>query len=242
MPWEWVAPVATATSGAIVGVAGIIATFKSGRRQTQTALDVAHRQMETALRVAREERNQRRLDEAYPPLLDVLVEGEQWLAAVRDFAWGPWVGEPQLEPPEPPESVVGLRTHSKISSVWSPQVAALVRVWGRGVDRVDWAARGLAACWEAGHERRVVWPDHDTLDEPLPTLYDVKSGRMSQPKFQATHLYAGLRAMRQVDPEIRDQVWREQIGDRDGSLRDEVLGRPEFTVLEKQTRSPESGG
>jgi hypothetical protein len=77
MSWDWVAPTGTA----VVGLAGITATYLSGKRQVSSARELANDQVTAAATARREERNQRRIEAAYPALLDVLSEGADWLTA-----------------------------------------------------------------------------------------------------------------------------------------------------------------
>jgi hypothetical protein len=81
--WEWVAPVVTGTVTGTVGVVGIIATFKSGNRQSDTALKVARQQADAQADIAREERQQSSLEATYRELA-VHVQRQRMLAnAVR---------------------------------------------------------------------------------------------------------------------------------------------------------------
>ncbi|MGP3961686.1 hypothetical protein ACTWPT_37385 [Nonomuraea sp. 3N208] len=61
--------VISALSTAGVGIAGILATFRAGRRQQQTAIEIARMQMESQERIVREERHQQRLEKTYDSLL-----------------------------------------------------------------------------------------------------------------------------------------------------------------------------
>jgi hypothetical protein len=74
MAWEWVTPVAAGTVTVIATVTGIVATYKSGNRQQQTALAVVQQQADSQVSIAREERQQRRLEEAYLGMLAALNE------------------------------------------------------------------------------------------------------------------------------------------------------------------------
>jgi hypothetical protein len=78
MAWEWVAPVV----GGIVGLAGIIAAYKSGSKQQETALRVVRDQVDGQVAVAREERQQRRLEAAYLELLSAITQVRYWIDTV----------------------------------------------------------------------------------------------------------------------------------------------------------------
>ena len=82
MAWEWVVPVAGAVTGVAVGLAGIIATYKAGNRQQATALAVVRQQADAQVAVAREERQQRRLEEAYLEMLAALTTIYYWVPTV----------------------------------------------------------------------------------------------------------------------------------------------------------------
>lgn len=129
MPWEWVAPAGTAA----VGLAGIAATyFGAGRaaetakdvsdRSAKTAKEVAERQAEAMLAAQREERHQRRLDAAYPALLDELNQGEGWIALTSEYR----VGNGMTEPPTPPNVLWTMARQGQLGAVRSPRVANLV--------------------------------------------------------------------------------------------------------------------
>jgi hypothetical protein len=65
MAWEWVAPVAGSVATVVIGVTGIVTTYRAGNRQQDTALMVGRQQVDAQVAVSREERQQRRLEEAY---------------------------------------------------------------------------------------------------------------------------------------------------------------------------------
>ncbi|WP_144300581.1 hypothetical protein [Stackebrandtia nassauensis] len=73
---DWL-PLVTSIGGTAVGLGGVYATLRSGKRQQETALLVAREQSEHQARLAREERLQRRLEETYRALLD-------WAESVLD--------------------------------------------------------------------------------------------------------------------------------------------------------------
>jgi hypothetical protein len=68
---DWTVVISAASAG-VVGVTGIVATYRAGRRQQVTALEVARMQIESHERMAREERHQKRLEKAYESLLKEL--------------------------------------------------------------------------------------------------------------------------------------------------------------------------
>jgi hypothetical protein len=58
-------------------VTGIVATYRAGRRQQVTALEVARMQVESHERMVREERHQQRLEKVYESLLTALNDDER---------------------------------------------------------------------------------------------------------------------------------------------------------------------
>jgi hypothetical protein len=82
MAWEWVAPVAGSVATVAVGVTGIVATYKAGSRQQATALAAVRQQSDAQVAVAREERQQRRLEAAYSELLVAITEMGYWVHTV----------------------------------------------------------------------------------------------------------------------------------------------------------------
>ncbi|MDX3538840.1 hypothetical protein PV721_31795 [Streptomyces sp. MB09-01] len=68
---------------AVVGLAGILATHFAGRRQQQTAIEVARLQIQSQERLALEERKQQRLEAIYDRLLTEFERDEVPLADWR---------------------------------------------------------------------------------------------------------------------------------------------------------------
>ena len=205
MAWEWVAPVGTS----VVGIAGIAAAYFSGRRQTRTEREVAADQAAATLRAMREERQQRRIEAAYPMLLDVVAEGSAWLWRVDTFALG---GTDDLRPPAQPEAVASLVQRGSLTSVWSPHVAQLAREWTVAVGSAWSAARRLGYLWEDQEDQ--VIPNRNVpagLD-----LEDVAEGRVTQVDYLYQRFATSSRKAIGVESRIRDQVWRELRGDDGG--------------------------
>jgi hypothetical protein len=73
---DWTSAIGAA-SAAVVGVTGIVATYRAGRRQQVTALEVARMQVESHERIVREERHQQRLEKVYDSLLTALNDDER---------------------------------------------------------------------------------------------------------------------------------------------------------------------
>lgn len=114
MSWEWVAPVATATVGLGVGVAGVFFTWKTGKQAR-----------ELTLRSATEARIQQRLENAYIAELDIAERAGQWAQSVL----------PMMDT-NPPQTVPSLpsveeQAHAEalVKAFGSDEVRKLMEVW-----------------------------------------------------------------------------------------------------------------
>ena len=134
MTWEWVAPLAGSVATVAVGVTGIVATYKAGSRQQETALKVAQQQADSQVAVAREERQQRRLEEAYLEMLAALTAVSYWVFTVypvftstpEEFTMPPMPKLPDAE-----------RKEALWSAYWSPQVERLMKEWESAVRQLQ---------------------------------------------------------------------------------------------------------
>ncbi|MEU8284151.1 hypothetical protein AB0C01_07410 [Micromonospora sp. NPDC048905] len=92
MAWDWVVPVATSGFGTLVGISGIVISFKTGERSRQHAENLAkerHRhELELAkqksghdLRLAREQRQQERRATAYVEIVKEVQRVSFWANA-----------------------------------------------------------------------------------------------------------------------------------------------------------------
>jgi hypothetical protein len=188
MAWEWVAPVA----GAVVGVAGIIATYMSGSRQQQTALAVTQQQIDAQAAVAREERQQRRLEEPYLELLSALTRIHYWVFTV----YPPITSKPEdytMPPlPELPDSV---QKEALWTAYWSPRVEQLMKEWESTVRHLQSVGMGIGLA-----------------------LQTEKSGQRSGIDLQALQLSLPDRKKQVIDADkcVREQVRLELLGKHDG--------------------------
>jgi|NGEPerStandDraft_6_1074524.scaffolds.fasta_scaffold92665_2 hypothetical protein len=133
MSLTWVAPVAGSGAAAIVGVAGICATFKAGKRQQQTALEIARVSIDGQLAGLREERHQRRLEAAYTELLIMLSETHQWAVSVYPM----WTsGAEDYRMPPMPEKSNRARVEAVVTAAWSPRLQQLMDPWRIALERV----------------------------------------------------------------------------------------------------------
>jgi hypothetical protein len=130
---EWVAPVASSVAVVVVGVAGIVATYKAGSRQQDTALAVARQQGDVQVAVAREERQQRRLEAAYLELLTAMTRIYYWVQTVyplftrtaEEFTMPPVPEVPDIE-----------KIEAKWTAYWSPRVEQLMEGWGGALTKL----------------------------------------------------------------------------------------------------------
>jgi hypothetical protein len=194
MAWEWVTPVVAGVVTAIATVAGIVATYKSGNRQQQTALAVAQQQADSQVAVAREERQQRRLEEAYLGMLAALTSIYYWTQTVYPLMTNT---AEQFTMPPLPELPDSGKKEALWTAYWSPRVEQLMSEWQTAVRALQHAGLvvGMArSVEESGRESRL-----DSGDW-LSKLPDLKQ------------------AIFDADKRIRDQVRSELIGQHDGHV------------------------
>lgn len=140
MAWEWVQPVATSVATLGAGVAGIVATYKAGARQQETALTVARQQAEAQLSTAHEERHQRRLELAYTELLMTLSHVYDWVLKV--YPMMTQTAEEYTMPlmPELPDRI---KAEAIMTAYWSAEVEQLLDDWREAVIKVRDAGIGI---------------------------------------------------------------------------------------------------
>jgi hypothetical protein len=192
MAWEWVTPVAGGAVAAVAAVAGIVATYKSGNRQQQTALAVAQQQADSQVAIAREERQQRRLEEAYLGMLAALTSIYYWAQAVYPFMTNT---PEQFTMPPLPEMADNEKKEALWTAYWSPRIEQLMGEWQIAVRALQHAGLviGMARSFEGkGRESGLNSP------EWLLKLPDLKQ------------------AIFDVDKRIRNQVRLELLGQHDG--------------------------
>jgi hypothetical protein len=125
MAWEWAAPTATA----IVGIGGIIGTYRGGSRQTETVLAVADRQIEAQVRTARDARNQERLERTYQELARFAYRRRLEAHAIRPF----FSNQPVPVSPTPEEIE---RVYIQVATMASPEVNDILDEFGAVLDRI----------------------------------------------------------------------------------------------------------
>jgi len=95
MAWEWIAPAATGAAA----IAGIGATYFTGREARKHAEQVAQQAAANAAQMAYEARKQERFNQAYRPLLKITGDFARWTAEIRPIFD---TGERQTaSPPDP---------------------------------------------------------------------------------------------------------------------------------------------
>jgi hypothetical protein len=219
--WEWVAPTATAAASIAVGVTGIIATYRAGSRQQTTALAVAQQQADAQVAVAREERQQRRLEEAYLEMLSALTSIYYWVFTVY-----PELTETpeQYTMPPLPELSDNARKEALWTAYWSPRVEQLMGEWQVTVRRLQSVGMriGLARSTEQSGQRSGI--DMAALLVELPNR---------------------KREVIDADRRIREQVRLELLGKHDGHAEEVADDEPPSlpilaAVLPRQEDTPVS--
>jgi hypothetical protein len=188
MAWEWVGDAATG----VVAVAGIAATYWSGKRQQDTALKVARLNIDAQLASEREERHQRRIENAYDKLLVRLSEVRQWALSVYPLMTST---PEEFTMPEMPAPGAGAQHEAAVTAIWSPRVQQLVSQFDahlRDIIRAGWAITEARRTESTGRESGI-----DSRREHL------ELQRLKQA------LYA-------TDAVVRQQIAAELRGEHDG--------------------------
>ena len=190
--WEWVAPTAGSVAVVVVGVAGIVATYRAGGRQQDTALAVVRQQADAQVAVAREERQQRRLEEAYLEMLAAITNIYYWVFTVYPIVTKT---PDQFTMPPLPELPDTARKEALWTAYWSPRVEQLMKEWETVVRSLQSAGIGIGA--------------GRSIEQ---------SGQQSGIDVQALLLELPERKQKVVDADkrIREQVRLELLGKHDG--------------------------
>lgn len=149
MAWEWVEPVASPLAGVLGAIVGIFGTLKATERQG-----------EAQVKVAREERQQRRLEASYMELLTLLSELGAWAQIVFPSRSVPeeFVITRMPEPAPHREAL--------LTAYWSPRIQALKMEFD---DRLlELSNKGVAT---------VVRAQSGTPSEKLDALFDLAEFR-----------------------------------------------------------------
>jgi hypothetical protein len=150
MAWEWVAPVATATTAIAIGGAGIVFTWLTGKQAR-----------DHARAIAKEARVEQRLESAYIELLEIAERAGQW----AEMAY-PVTGTN----PVPPLPSLAEQAHSValLNAVGSPEMLERFEAWLHVVQEMT-ATAGLIDLEDAGREVREPGDPH-----PRNVFYDLK--------------------------------------------------------------------
>ena len=119
MAWEWTAP----TASAVLGVAGIVGTYWTGKRQGEATIKVAERQIDGQVTIAREARQQQRKEAAYSQLLGVLIALERYAETVVSLTMD---GRPPHDAQPPDGFYASLGGDGELAIYWTPAVRQLV--------------------------------------------------------------------------------------------------------------------
>lgn len=190
--WEWVAPVAASAATVVVGLAGIVATYKAGSRQQATALAVARQQTDVQVAAAREERQQRRIEQAYLELLTALTKIHYWVFTVYPM----FTSTPeQFTMPPLPELPDTEQKEALWAAYWSPRVEQLVKEWETAVRKLQNLGMRIGL-------------GRSTEQSGQPSSINIGALLMDLPQRQ--------REVLDADGRVREQVRLELLGKHDG--------------------------
>lgn len=125
MACEWIGSVATATVAVVIGVAGIVATFKTAKQGREHAETVLGEQLAHERKLATEARDQQRLETAYVDLLEMAEAAGQWVQLVLPMLD---TDPPQPDPPLPSLEVQG-HVQAVVRAFGSPKVIERMESW-----------------------------------------------------------------------------------------------------------------
>lgn len=126
MAWEWVAPVATAST-AIVGMTVTWCTARSGQVH---ARQLAKDRMDHEISAALEDRHQQRLADTYVELLTLAESVGHWASAVR-----PMLDTGSPPPPLPPLAEQA-RVEARVRAFGSEAVLHAQQAWRMSVQKI----------------------------------------------------------------------------------------------------------
>ena len=145
MAWEWVSPVAIVTAGAM----GVFFTWLSGQQARNHAERISNAQLANERQLAKEAREQERLENAYIQLLHTAELVGQWAESVL-LMWD--TDPPQPERPLPPlEEQV--QTQALVAAFGSEAVRKYTRGWLTVVRAMQRTVQRIQ-CEEADPTRR----------------------------------------------------------------------------------------
>jgi hypothetical protein len=159
MAWEWVAPVVTG----VVGVAGVAGTVMSGRRQANVTVQLA-----------REERVQARLEQAYQEVQRVVDRSAKWAVSALPFIGGPGQDLYPLHPEDDDHTLEA----SALRLYWSPEVRRLVEEWTNARNRLVIHV-SIARTTAEAELRDQTWMKAPEMKQALRDAEDALVARMS---------------------------------------------------------------
>jgi hypothetical protein len=115
--YDWANTLTTAVPSVVLGRSGIIATYKAGNRQQDRALEITRQQSEAQVAVAREERQQKRLEGAYLELLTAITTMHYWVNTVYPVMTST---PEQFTMPPMPDLPDTARMKAQWTAYWSP--------------------------------------------------------------------------------------------------------------------------
>ncbi|MGB8386684.1 hypothetical protein [Mycobacterium sp.] len=124
MAWEWVAPAATAAATTTVGVAGIFFTWLTGKQGRDHAETISNQRLTHERLLAKEAREQERLENAYVELLRMAERAGQWAQMVYPVFQS---GQPPSTPL--PSLEVQADTEALVNAFGSAEVRELLETW-----------------------------------------------------------------------------------------------------------------
>jgi hypothetical protein len=164
MAWEWVAPVATGALGAT----GIVFTWLSGKQGRDHAENLAKLRNDHEATLAKEERTQQRLANAYIALLEMAERVGMWAQMVRPMV--------DTIPPQPVPRMPDIDVQGQVNALVGAYGSSLVRerldAWRaivlhmismdrvigmseqHGTDRASTSGADFTEFWEKIHEDR----------------------------------------------------------------------------------------
>jgi hypothetical protein len=190
MAWEWVAPAATAAATTTVGVAGIFFTWLSGKQGRDHAETISGQQFAHARLLAKEAREQQRLETAYIALLEMAERAGQWAQLVLPMM--------DTSPPQPVPPLPSLEEQA--------HAEAVVRAFGSN------EVRERMENWEAVLRRVVSTVEQVGWEEADPRRASQRSPRLTLEELRPQERVARQALAEQVSAELRPESSPTQRG------------------------------
>lgn len=198
MAWEWVAPVATASAGAV----GVFFTWLSGKQGRDHAERTAREQLAQQRLLAQDARDQERLENAYLELLRMVEGLGQWVQHVYPSVD---LGTPIKNPPTVDEQA---RTQALVNAFGSHRVRELLNEWRKFLRQ----AISLAVQIDSEEAQEIEGPSPENMTlETVPGLLppkpsDVQNLKALLEKMRPDEREARQALTNQVAAELRHSV------------------------------------